>query len=72
MKLNQGCRELTKIVFEWMSNIALNQCTRKWVVVLVSSLTIILLREETNVVSLGTNSDCPLDLFLKLVQLTTN
>jgi hypothetical protein len=53
-----------------MSNIALNQCTRKWVVVLVSNLTIIVLGEETNVVSLGANSDCPLDLFLKLVQLT--
>jgi len=46
-----------------MGNIALNQCARKWVVVLVSSLTIIVLGEETNVVSLGANSDCPLDLF---------
>jgi hypothetical protein len=46
-----------------MSNITLNQGTRKRVVVLISSLAIFFLGEEADVVTLSAHDNCELDLF---------
>jgi hypothetical protein len=46
-----------------MGNIFLNQGTRERIVVTITSLAIILLRKETDVVALGANRDSPFDLF---------
>jgi len=46
-----------------MSDITLNQSTRKGVGILISGYVVTLLGEEANVVSLGADSDSEADLF---------
>jgi hypothetical protein len=46
-----------------MSDVLLNQGTRKRIVVAVACLAVILLGEESNVMTLSTNCYSPLDLF---------
>jgi len=52
-----------EIILKWMSDIALNKSTGEGVRVAIASLAVAVLGEETNVVTLGTNDDGPLDLF---------
>lgn len=54
--------QLTEIILGRMSDIALDQSTWKWIAVLVSRRAISILREEPDVVTLGTNDDRKLDL----------
>jgi hypothetical protein len=52
-----------EVILKWMSDIVLNKGTGKGILVLVTSRTIILLRKEADVMTLGADNNGPLDLF---------
>ena len=49
-----------------MSDISLNESARQSIVVAISSSSIAFLGEETDVVALCADDDCPLDLYISL------
>lgn len=51
-----------EVILIRVSDIVLDECTRKWVAVAIPSLHIIFLGEEADVVTLGTDGDGPLDV----------
>lgn len=61
---NSEVAVLTEIVLERMSNVALNQSTRKRVFVLVTSGRVAGLWEKANVMTLGAHRNSPFDLSL--------
>lgn len=48
-----------EVILKWMSDIMLNESTRKRISIAITSLDIVVLREEANVVTLGANSNGP-------------
>lgn len=52
-----------EVVLKWMSDILLNQNTRKRVLVSVARRAIIVLGEKADVMALGADGDSELDLF---------
>jgi hypothetical protein len=61
--LDGGVSVEVEVILKWMSDIVLNKSTRIGVLVPVPSHIIPLLREEADVMTLGANSNGPLDLF---------
>jgi hypothetical protein len=60
--LDSGVSTQVEVILEWMGDISLNERTRKGIGVAVTSLSVILLGEEADVVTLGADYDGPLDL----------
>ena len=65
--LNRRVRAEIEVKLRRMSDISLNQGTRKWVAILISCRAVTLLREEPDVMTLCTNDNSELDLKLSLV-----
>lgn len=61
--LDGRVRAEIEVILIRMSDVALNKSTRQGVSILVSSLRITILGEETDVMALGADGDSPLDLF---------
>lgn len=61
--LDGGMSAEIEVVLKWMSDIMLNKSTGKRVLVLITSLSIIILGEEADMMTLGANNNGPLDLF---------
>lgn len=68
--LDGHVRTEVDVVLPWMSHVVLNQCTRYRVSVLIPSHP--LRREEANVMTLLSNNNCHLRLFIKSANITNS
>jgi len=52
-----------EVILKRMSDVGFNQSARQGVSIVISSLTVSILGEEADVMTLGADNDSPLDLF---------